>query len=414
MWPIALVTSSSWGFDLSMTNGLQSVSQFMTQFGNPTGGRLGFYGASASIGGIVATLVSGPLVDRFGRRALCFIGSGIVIAMAIMEAFSTSFRMFTAAKLLLGFGANLQQVGGPMLVVELAHPKSREAVSSIYNTSIYIGLIIGSWITFGTFNLDSAWSWKIPCILQIALPSYQFLMIWFCPESPRWLVSKGRVEEARAILVKYHGDGQETELVKYEMQEILAGVEADKSQLKLNLAGVRSILSSKGNLHRLWIAFITAVASQCAGSTLISAYLPEVLDQVGFESSRDKTLINGLVNIASWVAGVAAALMIPKVRRRTVFLSATTGMLLIFTVWTALSAEYLKTKSQGLGIGVVAMVFLFNIVYCTCWLPLVITYPMETVTTKQRGIFFSWTMFCINASAFIVRDVIPPLTFDKW
>lgn len=55
-----------------------------------------------------------------------------------------------------------------------------------------------------------------------------------------------------------------------------------------------------------------------------------------------------------------------------------------------------------MGIAVVAMVFLFNMVYCMCWLPLVITYPMEIVTTKQRGIFFSWTMFVINSSAFVV------------
>lgn len=183
-----------------MTNSLQSVNRFMTHFDGPKGATLGFYGVCSSVGGIVATIVSGPLVDRLGRRALCFIGSGIVIGMAIMETFATSFHMFTAAKLLLSFGANLQQVGGPILLVELAHPKSREAISSLYNTSIYIREIIGAWITFGTFSLASNWSWKIPCIMQIVLPIYQFFMIWLCPESPRWLASKGRVDEARAIL----------------------------------------------------------------------------------------------------------------------------------------------------------------------------------------------------------------------
>jgi MFS family permease len=289
----ALMTSSSWGFDLSMTNSLQSVDHFMDYFGNPQGARLGFYGASASVGGIVATFTSGYLVDKLGRRALCAIGSAIVISMAVMQTFATSFPMFIAGKMILGFGANLQQVGGPVLVVELAHPKSREALSSLYNTSIYIGLIAGAWITVGTFSIDSNWSWKIPCILQVVLPGYQFFMIWLCPESPRWLAAKGRTDEARQILIKYHGDGVYNELVQMEMQEILASLEADKTQIKFNKDGLKSILGSRGNLHRLFISFVTAVASQCAGSGLISSYLPAVLDQIGFESSADKTLING-------------------------------------------------------------------------------------------------------------------------
>lgn len=143
----AMITSSSWGFDLSLTNGLQTVDTFMNNFGNPTGARLGFYGASTSIGGLVATFVAGYLVDKLGRRALCFMGALIVIGMAIMETFSSSFRMFTAGKLLLGFGANLQQIGGPVLVTELAHPKQRVVLTSFYNTSIYLGFIIGAWIT---------------------------------------------------------------------------------------------------------------------------------------------------------------------------------------------------------------------------------------------------------------------------
>ncbi|KAL5336182.1 putative MFS hexose transporter [Aspergillus crustosus] len=385
----AMVTSSAWGFDLSVTNSLQSVDQFMDNFGNPTGAKLGFYGASASVGGMAATIVAGPLVDRLGRRALCFGGSAIVIGMAIMQTFSPTFQVFTAGKLVLGFGANLQQVAGPMLVMKLAHPKSREPISSLYNTSIYIGLISGAWITFGTFRMESAWSWKIPCLLQIVLPTYQFISIWFC-----------RLEEARAILIKYHGNGKETDLVRYELQEIVTGIESDKTQIQFNAEGLRTILGSKENLHRLWIAPVTAVGSQCAGSSLISAYLPQILDQVGFGTAKDRTLINGLVNIVSWIAGVTAALFIPHIRRRMLFLWSTTGMLITFIVWTTLSARYIETSDQGMGIGVVAMIFVYNIIYCTCWLPLVITYPLETVTTKQRGLFFSWTVFCINGSSF--------------
>lgn len=111
----------------------------MSFFDNPTGSRLGFYGATSSIGGLVSNFTSPFLIDRFGRRLLVFGGAILVVGMAIMETFSTNFYMFSAGKLLLGFGSVTQQIGAPMLVMELAHPKHRETLSSLYNTSICLG-----------------------------------------------------------------------------------------------------------------------------------------------------------------------------------------------------------------------------------------------------------------------------------
>lgn len=122
-----------------MTNALQSIPAFSHQFNNPTGSRLGFYGASSSIGGVLAVLICPFVIDRFGRRWLVFAGAAIVICMGVVETCSTSFYMFAVAKLCLGFGSNIQQIGAPTLVVELAHPKQRQTISSLYNTSLYIG-----------------------------------------------------------------------------------------------------------------------------------------------------------------------------------------------------------------------------------------------------------------------------------
>ncbi|KAI9037543.1 uncharacterized protein KD926_000263 [Aspergillus affinis] len=125
-----LLTSTAWGFDLSLTNSLQSVDQFMDTFGNPPGSRVGFFGAATSVGGIIACSIGGPLVEKFGRRAMCSVGAGIIVAMAIMETFATSFAMFTGGKVILGLGAYSQQVATPGLVTELAHPKQRVAITS--------------------------------------------------------------------------------------------------------------------------------------------------------------------------------------------------------------------------------------------------------------------------------------------
>jgi hypothetical protein len=184
--------------------------------------------------------------------------------------FVTTFNILVAGKLLLGFGAVLQQIDGPMLVTELAHPRHREALTSFYNTNIYIGLVLvlGSWITFGTYSIPNNWPWRIPVLLQIALSIYQLVMIYLCPVLPRWLVMKGRHYEALAILTKYHGNGIETPQVQAEFQEMVAGVEVDQSQMELTWAGVKSLIGKRANQHRLLVAFVTVVGSQCAGSEL--------------------------------------------------------------------------------------------------------------------------------------------------
>ncbi|OJJ42275.1 hypothetical protein ASPZODRAFT_155390 [Penicilliopsis zonata CBS 506.65] len=402
-----LITSASWGFDLSLTNSLQSVDVFMNHFGNPIGATLGFYGASVSVGGLCALFVSSTIVGRWGRRMACFLGSAIVIGMTVMEFFASTFHVFVAGKLLLGFGAVLQQIGGPILVTELAHPAHREALTSLYNTSIYIGLIIGSWTAFGTYSISNNWSWRIPVLVQIGLPVYQLLTIFLCPESPRWLVLRGRHEEARDILIKYHGGGVETDTVRAEFAEILAGVEVDRSQMEWNVASIKALLGSRANQRRLWVSFVTGVGSQCAGSSLISTYLPEVLEQVGYSSSKQKTLINGIIYIFCWLVSIVGALLAPRLRRRTLFLFSTTGMLASFIVWTALSAQYVMTGARGMGLGVVVMLFVYEAFYSLCWLPMVVTYPLELVTTKQRGVFYSFTSFSISASSFVISYLNP-------
>lgn len=404
-----LLTSTAWGFDLSMTSGLQAVEQFMDNFGNPSGSTLGFFGASMSVGGLVACIVGGTLADRFGRRGVCFVGAAMVLGMAIMQAFSKNFDMFIGSKMILGFGGNLQQLGGPVLVSELAHPKQRVVVTSIYNTSIFIGLILGSWITFGTYSIPSNWSWKIPCLLQIILPAYQMCLIWFCPESPRWLVTRGRVEEARSILIHYHGNGSEDLVVQAEMQDIMAGVEADHTQMKFNKEGIKSIFGSKGNRHRLWICFWTAVGSQAAGTSLVAVYLPKILDQVGMKTSKEKTLINAIISICNWLTAFLAAFVIPRVKRRTIFMVSTVGFNIMFIIWTALTERYMATERHAFGIAVVVMIFLYNFFQSMCWIALVVAYPLECVTAKQRGVFFAFTLFTINATAFVTSYTTPIL-----
>ena len=112
-------------------------------------------------------------------------------------------------------------VAGSSLLGELGYPKERSTLTSLFNSSYFIGSILAAGITFGTQQIAGNWGWRIPSLMQ-ALPSLlQISLIFFVPESPRFLISKDRRDEARAILVKYHAEGDaDNPIVMAEIAQI--------------------------------------------------------------------------------------------------------------------------------------------------------------------------------------------------
>lgn len=112
-------------------------------------------------------------------------------------------------------------MASPLLISEVAYPTHRAALTSLYNSFWFSGSIVAAWSTFGTFRIPSSWSWRIPSALQGLSSVIQLIFIWFLPESPRWLISKGRDDEARNVLIKWHAGGRKDDpLVALEFNEI--------------------------------------------------------------------------------------------------------------------------------------------------------------------------------------------------
>jgi MFS family permease len=85
----------------------------------------------------------------------------------------------------------------------------------------------------GLYVPNAEWAWRMPCLLQVFGPSVVLAIIIFAPESPRWLASKGRVQEAKAIMVKHHANGAENDpLVEWEYREVVATLEAESQKNK--------------------------------------------------------------------------------------------------------------------------------------------------------------------------------------
>lgn len=155
-------------------------------------------------------------------------------------------------------------------MTELAFPPQRGIVTSLYQCGFYVGSLVAAWATFGTRNYDSLWAWRIPSLLQVAVPATTFVASLLVPESPRYLVSKGRIQEARAIFVQYHAGGDEdSPLVAFEMaeieQELLLERTARSSTSWFDLSG------TKGNRRRLFISVTLGVFSQWCGNGVVSS-----------------------------------------------------------------------------------------------------------------------------------------------
>jgi MFS family permease len=129
---IPLLSSSVAGYDGSLMNGLQSLSQWKDYFGNPEGAMLGLVNAAQSIGSVLALPIVGGLSDRYGRKLVLLAGIAGVIIATIIQATSTTLAQFIVSRLVVGFAGMFVVQPAPLLIAELAYPTHRGKYTAAY------------------------------------------------------------------------------------------------------------------------------------------------------------------------------------------------------------------------------------------------------------------------------------------
>lgn len=241
------------------------------------------------LGCVLATPFISMVGDRHGRRIGIFVGSIIMATGGIIQgcsvhcksrelAFTTRYKtptnhayaavaMFLISRFIIGFGLVFANSYAPMLIGELAHPKDRQVITSLYQTSWYVGAIMAAWTTFGTFSMPNQWAWRIPSLLQAAPAFVQMVGVFTLPESPRWLIAQGRSGDAKKVLVKYHAnDNPDDEFANLEFEQMRDIIEAEMS----NETGWKTLFTTPGNRKRVFIILCLGVFSQWSGNGLIS------------------------------------------------------------------------------------------------------------------------------------------------
>ncbi|THH09760.1 hypothetical protein EW145_g1772 [Phellinidium pouzarii] len=407
---LLLITSSNFGYDGSMMNGLQSLPQWESSFNTPQGSSLGLLNAIQSIGSLAAYPFVPYLADGIGRRPTIFFGAVIMCGAVALQTASSSVHMFIGARFLIGFGLTFPQNAAPMLITEVAYPPHRAQLTSLYMCLWYSGSIVAAWSTYGSFRIKNSWAWRLPSLLQ-GIPAFlQIFLVLFAPESPRWLVSKNRETQALSTLAYYHADGNEQDpLVQYEYQEIRAAYELDRT-IATNV-GWKSLYKTPGNRRRMRIIIALAVFSQWSGNGLVSSYLSKVFNAIGITDSLTQLLINGILQIWNLAVSMSSAFLVERIGRRILFIASCIGMLVFFTTQTVCSAVFAKTQNESAAHSVIAFIFLFSAAYDIAFTPLIVSYTVEILPYNIRSKGLDVSNF-IASIAIIFNQYINPIALE--
>jgi hypothetical protein len=186
------------------------------------------------------------------------------------------------------------------------------------------------------------------------------------PESPRWLISRDRHEEAHAILVKYHAEGDEDSiLVKAEMAQIRSTIKIEMDNSKQSWL---NMVSTKGMRRRTTIACFLGLFTQLSGNSLLSYYSNLLFTMMGYTTSYAKTRINLANQCWGLISATSLALIVSRFPRRVMFLTAATGMLLVFIGMTTSfeklhEASIHKVKNNPAGVAALFFYFAYSVPY---------------------------------------------------
>lgn len=299
------------GFDTAVISG---TTRNLTQVYHLTADLLGITVSAALIGTILGAMLAGIPGDRFGRRDSLRVMAVLYIISALGCAFAWSWIALVFFRFIGGLGIGGSSVLGPMYIAEIAPANWRGRLVGVFQFNVVGGILLAYLSNFlvGTrgFTVDAEWRWKLGVA---AFPAALFLALLFSiPRSPRWLVKKERVAEAREIL-RLTGDGN----YEADLQEIIASIDAEHGHAD------EPLFASK-YAFPIFLAVTIGMFNQLSGINAILYYLNDIFAFAGFNkvSGDVQAVIIGLTNLIFTVIAVS---IIDKVGRRKLLLIGAAG-----------------------------------------------------------------------------------------
>jgi sugar porter (SP) family MFS transporter len=315
------------GYDTGVVSG--ALLFLHTSFGNVTSFDKELVTSVLLVGAAVGAFGSGRLSDRVGRRPVILVTAAVFVIGVLGAAFSPTLWFLVATRFVIGLAVGSASMAVPLYISEVAPPRVRGALVSFNQLALTIGILVAFLVDY---SLSSSADWRLMFGLATIPALLLFGGMLTQAESPVWLVTQGRIGDARRVLSRVRSRDHDIDGEINEIRE-LSGRRAGGYR-ELLRPGVRKLLA---------IGVLLAVFQQITGINTVIYYAPTLLHQAGLGNSASllANVGNGIVNVAMTVVAIR---LIDKVGRRVLLLGGTVGMalsLLVVAITFAVSGSSL-------------------------------------------------------------------------
>ncbi len=336
------------GFDASVISG---VIKFIEVEFDLTKIQLGWAVSSLTLSATLAMMVSGPLSDRYGRKILLMVAALLYTVSAIGSAIAPSFWFLVFARMIGGLGVGASLILAPMYIAEISPPRLRGRMVSFNQLNIVIGISVAFFSNFLILKLgmlDTTWAvglkfadynWRWMLGLETLPAIFYFFSLFFVPESPRWLVMKGKEEQGLAIMAKASGETQAKKEIKAVHDSVTLESRKEKVKIiELFRPAMRLVLT---------IGIGVAILQQITGINSVFFYAPMIFEQsgIGTDASFSQAILVGLTNLLFTIFAIG---MIDKFGRKPLLSAGVAGIAIFMFILAGgfYSASYTLTEDS--------------------------------------------------------------------
>ncbi|KAI0867448.1 hexose carrier protein [Hypoxylon argillaceum] len=284
-----------------------------------------------TIGCFLGALLAFSIGENLGRRKTVIIGTAIMTVGAILQASSFSVPHMIVGRIVTGIGNGINTATAPVWQTETSKIGNRGKLVVFELSMNIFGFMLSNWINYGLSYVGGPVGWRLPLAIQLLFCAVLFSTVPWLPESPRWLLAHGQVDEASLILADLEDKLVDDPVVVSERQEIMFSVEYERK----NAIRWRDLLRGRtmtgtNTIRRLLLGAGAQAFQQLGGINVMSYYLPTLLiESVGLEDKMAR-LIAALASVSYLFASLIAAPMVERFGRRVMMLVSTLIQLICF------------------------------------------------------------------------------------
>ena len=402
---VAAIGGILFGYDTAVISGTTEIVKNQFQL---TDMMEGWYVGCALIGSICGVLVAGTLSDYLGRKLTMLISAALFSISAIGCAVCGSFDGLVAFRIIGGVGIGIVSIVSPIYISEVSPARIRGTLVSLYQLAVTVGFLLAylmNWVIDS--NIDpslagtevSLWqkmmhteAWR-GMLGSETLPALLFFfIIFFIPESPKWLIVKGKLDKASATLSKIYATSAEVE----------DEIKATQGSLKGDEKGSWADLLKPGILIAVLAGSAIAILGQFMGVNAVLYYGPKIFSEAGFDNPMFSTVLVGVVNM---VTTVLAVFIIDRVGRKQLIYWGVSGMIICLL---AIGTYFAWGPQLGLGNGFMLTFFLAYVFCCAISISAIVFVLLsEMYPNSVRGRAMSIAGFALWIGTYLIGQLTP-------